>query len=220
MDLWMRSQVGVTDEDAPRVARDMRKAAAAWPNDPAVQAALAEAEFDAGDLDAADSAAARAIAADPKNIEALIYRAKVGFERAKASKAGDEGWKAVRKLIGQANRADHNHPEPLMLYYQSFVEQGAEPARLAVSGLHQAFALAPQDFGLRMTAARQLLVDGKAADARRALAPIAYDPHGGTFRQAVAGVIAKLDSDGASAALDALDAATAEAEKKAEKKPS
>jgi tetratricopeptide (TPR) repeat protein len=220
MDLWIRSRVGVTDEDAPRIARDMRKAAAAWPNDPAVQAALAEAEFDAGDLDAADSAAARAIAADPKNIDGLIYRARVAFERAKASKAGEESWKAVRKLIGQANRADPNDPEPLMLYYQSFVEQGAEPTRLAVSGLLQAFALAPQDFGLRMTAARQLLVDGKAVEARRALAPIAYDPHGGTFGQAVAGVIAKLDSSGAKAALEALDGATEEAEKKAAKKPS
>ena len=69
MDLRIRSRVGVTKDDAARVARDMRKAAAPWPNDPAVQAALAEAEFDAGDLDAADSAAARAIAADPKNVD-------------------------------------------------------------------------------------------------------------------------------------------------------
>jgi Flp pilus assembly protein TadD len=222
MDLRIRSRVGVTDADADRVASDMRKAAAAWPNDPAVQAALAEAEFDAGNLDAADAAAARAIAAEPGNIDGLIYRAKVAFERAKASKAGGEDWKKVRRLIGQANRADPNDPEPLMLYYQSFVEDGAEPTQLAVSGLLQAFALAPQDGGLRMNAARQLLVDGKAAEARRALAPIAYDPHGGTFGQAVADVLAKLDSVGARDALEALDAATEEARKKAkaEKKPS
>ncbi|MET1111686.1 MAG: hypothetical protein ABWX67_09195 [Allosphingosinicella sp.] len=215
MDLWMRSQVGVTTADAARVARDMRKAAAPWPDDPAVQAALAEAEFDADDLDAADSAAARAIAADPKNIDGLIFRAKVAFERAKASAKGDEArWKAVRRLIGQANRADPNHPEPLILYYRSFTEQGAAPTRLAVEGLLQAFALAPQDSGLRMNAARQLLVDGKAAEARRALAPIAFDPHGGTFAQAVAAVIARLDSSGAEAALEAWDSATKETEKK------
>jgi Flp pilus assembly protein TadD len=215
MDLRMRSHVGVTAEDAGRVARDMRKAAAAWPDDPSVQAALAEAEFDSGNLDAAEAAAARAIAADPKNVHALIYRAMVAFERAKAPGAGGEAaWKAVRRLIVQANRADPNHPRPLILYYRSFAEQGSAPTKLAVEGLLQAFALAPQDPGLRMNAARQLLVDGKASEARRALAPIAYDPHGGTFGQAVAAVIAKLDSSGAKAALEAWDAATKGAEKK------
>ncbi|HEU0098247.1 MAG TPA: hypothetical protein VFQ67_05660 [Allosphingosinicella sp.] len=216
MDLWIRSQVGVTSEDAARVAREMAKAAAAWPDDPAVQAALAEAEFDAGDLAAADAAAARAIAADPKNVDALTYRARVALERAKAMpKSDDSAWKAVRRLIAQANRADPNHPQPLILYYQSFAAQGIAPTRLAVEGLLQAFALAPQDTGLRMNAARQLLVDGKATEARRALAPIAYDPHGGTLGQAVAAVIAKLDSSGTKAALEAWDAATREAEKKA-----
>lgn len=216
MDLWMRSQVGVTEDDAARVARDMRKAAAAWPDDPAVQAALAETEFDAGDLAAAETAAARSIAADPTNISGLIYRAKVAVERAKASAKGDEAaWKAVRRMIGQANRADPNHPEPLILYYQSFGEQGVAPTKLAVDGLLQAFALAPQDMGLRMNAARQLLVDGKAAEARRALAPIAFDPHGGELGQAVAAVIARLDSSGTKAALEAWDTATKNSEKKA-----
>ncbi len=215
MDLRMRSRVGVTKDDAARVARDMRKAAAPWPNDPAVQAALAEAEFDAGDLDAAEAAAARAIAADPKNVDALTYRAMVAFERAEAAKATDETvWKAVRVLIGKANRADPDDPRPLILYYRSFGEQGVAPSRLAVEGLLQAFALAPQDVGLRMNAARQLLVDGKAAEARRALTPLAYDPHGGTFGQAIAAVIAKLDSSGAKAALEAWDSADKEAAKK------
>jgi len=215
MDLWMRSQVGVTKADAAQVARDMRKAAAAWPDDPAVQAALAEAEFDAGNLDSADAAAARAIAADPKNIDGLTYRARIAFERAKASAKGDEAaWKAVRRLIGQANRADPNHPGPLILYYRSFAAQGIAPTPLAVDGLLQAFALAPQDVGLRMNAARQLLVDGKAAEARRALAPIAFDPHGGTLGEAVAAVIARLDSSGTKAALEAWDSATKDGEKK------
>ncbi|HEX8061839.1 MAG TPA: hypothetical protein VF535_01345 [Allosphingosinicella sp.] len=214
MDLWMRSQVGVTKEDAARVAQDMRKAASPWPDDPAVQAALAEAEYDAGDLAAADSAATRAIAADPKNINGLIYRARIALDRAAAAKGDEAAWKAVRRLIGQANRADPNHPEPLILYYRSFREQGIAPTKLAVEGLLQAFALAPQDTGLRMNAARQLLVDGKAAEARRALAPIAFDPHGGALGQAVAAVIAKLDSSGTKAALEAWDAATRETGKK------
>lgn len=216
MDLRIRSRVGVNKQDAAQVARDMRKAAAPWPNDPAVQAALAEAEFDAGSFDAAEAAAARAIAADPKNVDALTYRAMTAFERAKSSAAsGEAGWKAVRGLIGQANRADPNDPRPLILYYRTFAEQGIAPSKLAVDGLLQAFALAPQDVGLRMNAARQLLVDGMAAQARAALTPIAYDPHGGTLGQAVTAVIAKLDSSGAKAALEAWDSANEESKTKA-----
>ena len=216
MDLRIRSRVGVTKQDAAQVARDMRKAAAPWPTDPAVQAALAEAEFASGNLDAAEAAAARAIAADPKNVDALTYRAMAAFERAKASAAsGEAAWKKVRSTIVQANRADPNDPRPLLLYYRSFGEQGIAPTRLAVDGLLRAFALAPQDVGLRMNAARQLLVDGQAAEARRAVTPIAFDPHGGALGQAVAAVIAKLDSSGAKAALQAWDSATEESKTKA-----
>jgi tetratricopeptide (TPR) repeat protein len=215
MDLRMRSKVGVTSEDSARVARDMAKAAAAWPNDAAVQSALAEAQFDAGELDAAEAAAARAIAADPKNVDGLIYRARVAMARARVAPAADAAaWREVRRLIAQANRADPNDPEPLILYYQSFAVQGQPPTRNAVEGLLQAYALAPQDSGLRMNVARQLLVDGQAAEARRALAPLAFDPHGGTLGQAVAAIVARLDESGTKAALEAWEAATKEAQKK------
>jgi tetratricopeptide (TPR) repeat protein len=215
MDLRMRSKVGVTKEDSARVAREMAQAAAPWPNHPAVQGALAEALFDAGNLDGAEAAAARAIAADPKNVDGLIYRARVAMARAKAAPARDAAvWREVRRLIALANRADPNDPEPLILYYQSFAVQGQAPTRNAVEGLLQAYALAPQDGGLRMNVARQLLVDGQAAEARRALAPLAYDPHGGPLGQAVAAIVAKLDESGAKAALEAWEAATREAEKK------
>jgi hypothetical protein len=217
MDLCIRSRVGVTKEEAGRLAREMRKAAAPWPNDARVQAALAEAEFDAGDLDAADAAAARAVAADSKNIDGLIYRARVALARATKAASGDvAAWKEARRLIAQANRADPNDPEPLILFFQSFVLQGARPTRNAVEGLLQAFELAPQDTGLRMNVARQLLADGKTAEARAALAPIAYDPHGGALGEAVTAIIAKLDQGGTGAALEAWDAATKTAEKKAE----
>jgi tetratricopeptide (TPR) repeat protein len=215
MDLRIRSAVGVTAEDAGRVARDMAKAAAPFPNDPAVQAALAEAEFDAKNLDSAESAADRAIAADPRNVDALLYKARVAMARVQAAPPGDAAaWAKVRHLIAQANRADPNDAEPLILFYRSFAAQGVPPTRNAVEGLMEAFELAPQDAALRMSAARQLLVDGKTAEARAALAPIAFDPHGGALGQAVAAIIAKLESDGPKAALEAWEAAAKAGEKK------
>jgi Flp pilus assembly protein TadD len=116
-------------------------------------------------------------------------------------------WQEVRRLVARANRADPNDPEPLVLFYQSFAAQGIAPTRNAVDGLLRAFELAPQDTGLRMNVARQLLVEGKAAEARAALAPIAFDPHGGPLGQTVAAVIATLDKSGARAALEAWEAA-------------
>lgn len=214
MDLRIRSRVGVNKDDAGPVALAMRKAAAPFASDAAVQAALAEAEFDAGNLDQAQGAAERAIAADPKNIDGYLYKARVAMARAKDG-SGDKTalWKEARRLILQANRVDPNDPEPLIFFYRTFVDQGAAPTRNAVEGLLQAFELAPQDGGLRINVARQLLVDGKAAEARAALAPIAYDPHGGAFGQAVSAVIAKLDESGPKAALELWDKTSKETEK-------
>jgi Flp pilus assembly protein TadD len=218
MDLRIRSDVGVTKDDAARVARDMAKAAGSYPNDPAVQGALAEAEFDAGDYDGAEAAADRAVAADPKSVQGWLYKARARMARAEKAVTTDAApWKEIRRLIATANRADPNDPGPLILFHRSFISQGAAPTRNAVEGLLQAFALAPQDLGLRMNVARQLLIDGKAADARRALAPIAYDPHGGELGQAIVQVIAALDGKGAKAALEAWDAS---AKAKVESKPS
>ncbi|HEX8468149.1 MAG TPA: tetratricopeptide repeat protein [Allosphingosinicella sp.] len=222
MELRMRARIGVRgEEEEARLARDLRKAAAPWPNDPSVQAALAEAEFDAGNLDSAQAAADRALAADPKNADALTYRARVAMERAKAGPRGDSAaWKEVRRRIALANRADPNDPEPLILFYQSFAAQGVAPTRNAVEGLIQAFELAPQDRGLRLSVGRQLLVDGKAAEARAALVPIAFDPHGGALGQAIVAIVATIDRDGARAALDAWDRVVGTEQRKGEtKKP-
>lgn len=214
MDLRIRSRVGVTKDDAGRVALAMRKAGAPFPGDAAVQAALAEAEFDAGNLDEAQAAADRAIAADPKTIDGFLYKARVAMARAKGG-SGDKAtlWKEARRLILQANRVDPDDPEPLILFYRTFVDQGAAPTRNAVEGLLQAFELAPQDGRLRINVARQQLVDGKAAEARAALASIAYDPHGGALGQAVTAVIAKLDESGTKAALELWDKSSKEAGK-------
>jgi hypothetical protein len=59
---------------------------------------------------------------------------------------------------------------------------------------------------LRWLVAYQQLRDGKAAEARRALAPVAFDPHGGKAGAAAAAIIAKLDSSGIKAALESWDA--------------
>ena len=207
MDLRIRSDRGVNDEQAKSLVTEMRRAAAPFPNDPAVQSALAEAEYDANNFDSAEAAADRAIAADPSNVEALTYRGRVAMARAMASKTPVDPatWNEVRHRMLAANKADPNDPSPFILFYDSFRAQGIAPTVNAVKGLQRAFELAPQDRMLRMRVARQYLVDGKGAEARTILVPLAFDPHGGAAGVAIQAVVAKIDEGGAAAALSFWD---------------
>ncbi len=71
----IRSKVGVNDKSAPDVYADARRAAAPYPNDPGAQLELAEAAYDAHDYAAAEAAADRVIAADPKRVRGYMYKA-------------------------------------------------------------------------------------------------------------------------------------------------
>jgi tetratricopeptide (TPR) repeat protein len=207
MQLRIRSDRGVSLEQAKDLVADMRRAAAPYPDDPAVQAALAEAEYDANNYDAAEAAADRAIAADPANVDALTYRGRVAMARAAGSKDKVEAvvWNEVRRRMLAANKADPNDPAPFILFYDSFRAQGIAPTANAVKGLQRAFELAPQDRMLRMRMARQYLVDGKGAEARAILVPLAFDPHGGAMSEAIQAIVTRIDGDGAAAALSFWD---------------
>ncbi len=203
MDLRIRSRRGVSPAQAKELLPLVRRAAAPYPNDPFAQATLAEAEFDAGNLAEAEAAADRALAANPKHVDALIYRARAQMESARKSGVTDQSkWTDIRKSILAANRADPTDPEPLILFYRSFMAQRAEPTANAVLGLVTASDAAPQDRMLRMQVAHQMLKDGKIDDARRALRPIAFDPHGGKISEAATSILAKLDQGGTRAAAD------------------
>lgn len=220
MEVRMRSDRGVDDAKAKALLPVARQAAAPYPNDPAVQVVLAEAEYDAGNYKEALAAADRALSADPKSVDALIYKGRALMAAAEKSKAADEAaWKEARRWLVAANRADPNDPEPLILFYASFGAAGKAPTANAVTGLNRAYELAPHDRTLRLMAARQFLADGKGEEARRAMAPVAYDPHSGAMGTAAAAILAKLDSAGAAEALKAFDAAGKTEEAKGEESP-
>ena len=202
MPLRLRSDRGVDAKEAREIVRDMRRAAAPFPKDPAVQAALAEAEYDAGNLAEAEAAADRALAAEPKNVEALLYKGMIAMDRATASTSRDAAaWREVRRRLLAANAVDPMDPRPFILFYRSFGAQGIAPTPNAVPGLLRAFELAPQDTGLRLLVARQHLLDGKGREARAALTPLAFDPHAGALGKAVQAIVARLDESGVEAAL-------------------
>lgn len=212
MELRIQSDRGVNPEQAKTLVAKIRKAAAPFPNDAAAQAILAEAEYDADNFAAAEAAASRAIAADPKHVDALLYKGRALAGQAVAAKTTDpKVWRAIRGWFVKANGVDAEHAEPLYLYYTSFGEQGVRPPENAVAGLLKAHDLAPQDRGLRMMVAREHLAAGKSEDARFALAPIAYDPHAGEMGKLAARLLATIKDKGAAAALADWDKAGAEA---------
>jgi tetratricopeptide (TPR) repeat protein len=210
----MRSDRGVDEKQAKALLAQAAPVAAAHPNDAVAQGWLAEIAYDAKQDDLAEAAADRAIAADPKSAQALLYKARVHLRRAFVAKAGADAaaWKEARSWIVRANKVDTNDADALMLYYESFAMAGAPPTRSAILGLKRATQLVPQDGSLRWRAARQFLLDGDVAEAKMLLRPLAFDPHAAPDNPA-AKLVALLD--GGAKGPDAI--ATLEAQAKAAK---
>ena len=206
MDVRIRSKRGVNAKTAPGVYADAMKAAAPYPDDAGAQLVLAEAAYDARDYAVSEAAADRAIAADPKAVDGYVYKAMCRMALARAARdRSKETWSGIRKIIAAGNRIDPQDPEPLILYYRSFLDQGAPLSDMAKNGLYDAFTYAPQDSWLRLNTATMLLRDRDTARARQMLAPLAYQPHGRGLAELATLLLARIDAgdvDGAIAILD------------------
>ncbi|MGI4731349.1 MAG: hypothetical protein ACRYFW_06335 [Janthinobacterium lividum] len=224
MPAYMASKRGVSAATAPQVATLAEGAAAHFASDAFVQDEVAEAEYDACSTDKkadascfarSEAAAERALALDPRSIHALVYKGMAQEAAARRAKVTDPvRWTAIRRVYLAANKVDPNAPEPLLRYYTSFADSGAEPTANAEGGMLYAYQLAPYDPDVRLNATRVLLHQKDAARARVAVAPVAYnldDAGHAAFGQKV---LAALDKDGSAAALAEFGKADAEARKK------
>ena len=200
MPVRIRSARGVDKKGAAEVLAMARTRAAPYPNDPAVQLALAEAEFDAGNYALASAAADRTLAADRQSVKGMIYKGRAEMELAEGRTGTD--WNVVRKWFLDANKVDPEAAEPLLLYYDSFARAGERPTKNAVEGLLYAQVLAPQDDGLRLTAAYELIGSNRAAEARTVLGPLANSPHGGRARERARKIVAEIAAGNAKVPSD------------------
>ena len=189
---------------ARRVAGSAQSVSAKFTRSPAALELLARAEFQAKRFAEASVAAEQALAINPNAFKALIYKGRSQLELAKKDpKSAD--WSAIRRWFTKANRLDVNAPEPLMFYYETFVEQGAAPPTQAVDGLLFAMDLVPQDDDLRLMAVRQLLRNEDPADAKAAFAPIAFHPHSGKTKRRNLEIMDKITSGDSQGALLLLE---------------
>ena len=194
----IESRVGVDKEEAQELVPEARRVAALYPDDAAVLAAVAEAEFDAGNDDAAIAAADRALAIDPKQIDAHIQKGFALFHKVESGALPKEAWKDVRQQFIKANGVENDHPIPLVEFYLTYLKQGETPTKNAIAGLEWAMELAPFDGSVRWLVAQQMVTDERYKDAVQVLGPLAYSPHPGEHtdaaRQLLKDVEAKLGS--------------------------
>ena len=191
--LYMRLQTRA-DGRAQDHAAQARALAAAHPNDFLVAMTLAEAEWVARDYKAAEAAADKAVALNPQSAEAYIWKGRALLSQAEAGVSGVT-FANARGWFNRANRLDPENPEPLLYFYRTFQGSGGKPTANAIAALHYAAELAPQDLGLRMQSARQYLAEGKAAQAKRMLVPVAFHPHAGKLALEAQALLDRLESN-------------------------
>jgi tetratricopeptide (TPR) repeat protein len=179
MPTTIESNVGVSREEALDLLPQARKVAGRHPDDPAVLTALAEAEFDAGNDDAAIAAADAALAIDPQQVNAHIQKGYALAHKVESGALPKEAWKDVRKQFVRANGVEHDHPVPLVQFYLTYVMQGERPTKNAIDGLEWAMQLAPFDASLRWLVAQEMVADERYKEAALTLGPLAYSPHPG-----------------------------------------
>ena len=193
MPLKMISKRGVNEEEAAEVVVQIREVAALYPDDPFVLEVLAEAEFDAGNDDAAIAAADRAIVLDPTAKNAYVQKGYALFRKAEDADDLAAAYEAAMVPFSKLNAIENNHPLPLIYYYRSFVERGESPPEQARLALEQASRLAPFDHGIAMNAGLMQAEEGKIALARLTLQPVAANPHGGGAARAAQALIDAME---------------------------
>jgi len=191
--LVITSQRGVNREQALELLPQVRTIAAKHPGDADVLAALAEAEFDAGNADEAIAAADRALAIEPSVKNALVQKGFALFNKAATAPDGAAAYRTAMAPFTALNRLENDHPLPLIFYYRSFTSRGAEPDEQARLALERAAELGPFDQSLWMEAAVMQAREGRIEIARATLAPLAANPHGGSVAEFATRLMAALD---------------------------
>jgi len=174
MELWR----GVEKKDAPGIRDSIQAQIGGFPESLEAHLLLAEASYDAEEYDAAEAAAAKAVALDPKSVRGWLYRGMAATKKAEADPdAAPALADQAREHFAEAARLEPDDPRPLIGFYRTFFELGLDPPEQALIALETAFEHAGSDAEYRYLLTRQLLTEGRFADARTVILPAAFDGH-------------------------------------------
>jgi tetratricopeptide (TPR) repeat protein len=197
----------VSEDQLEGLATRIRAVQAKFPGDALVETTLAQAELRAGHAEAAEAASDRALKADPSNTEAMVLKGRAIALRASKAQgpAAHALYEQARATFIAANKIDAEDPEPLYRFYRAFAEEGIAPSPNALSALHYAAVLAPEDLNLRVDSALAYLDEGKGKEARRELIPVAHYPHGGGMSEVAQKMIERIDAGDTKGAIAAAE---------------
>ncbi len=193
-----------------KVRDDLRALAAKLPANPDLQYELAAAEWDIApatrDLTAMRAALEKLLAARPEHVRGNVLLGQLQLHQLRQKGETDPAaWKAARRPIQIANRADPNDPIPLHAYFQSFLTERTRPSDMAIKGLERAFALTPENLNLRSAYAVSLAHLGRFEPAINLAKTVAFDPHDNGRGDALLKRIETMRDRGAAAAPEAED---------------
>lgn len=176
MKLHMQSTRGVDKKAAERQVPEVRELLTRFPDTKAVVDAALEVEFDAGNLEAAETLAQKLQVLDEDSVRSRLYLARIAMKKAETDKAQ---LVKAREFFAEANRLDPSQPEALQGYYLTFVLNEEAAPEHALIALESAYRYAPFDQNIRLQLAHLLLTEKRDEEAIIILGPVVNSPHGG-----------------------------------------
>jgi tetratricopeptide (TPR) repeat protein len=168
------------DKSDPAFLADVRRKAARYPDDSFAQMTLARAEFEMGDVAAAETIVQRRLDARPDDREALLL-AGVGkmIAGVRDSAKRRQYFNEARPLMAKVYALDPSDFRPLYAYALCRSADPAFPTENDVDVLLEARELAPSVQEISFRAGLALLRRERREDALKVLGPVLNDPHGG-----------------------------------------
>ena len=164
MGVLIPSKRGVNRDEADKLLKSARSLVEKYPTSAPVLLTALDVEYRAGNYEEAAAIADRTLAADPDNVDAEIYKARIEFARSFEDPSRLEN---ARSLFVKANNKANDHAFPLYGYYMThlFDDETGEPDG-AIAALESAYQYAPFDQGIRQALIYMLLTQDRPAEAR------------------------------------------------------
>jgi hypothetical protein len=172
----------------------LRRDASRWSGELGAQLLLAEAECRSGNAAECLAAANRAEAISPDDTRMLVWKGTAMILQS-ASLAGPERKAKIaegRRLIIQANQADHDAVGPLLANYDSYAKGGEAPSDNALDGLQKVIDEVPAAPETRLALAKALVDRGDYATARPIILPVAAGPYDTPERPAAQSLLSRM----------------------------